>query len=496
MFSIIIFALKLFEINKYIFFSVFLFTIAMTLVILFNDSCPFACIPVAEAQPLEMSGLEQLTDPAQKSSENDSSMSSMSFSEYNNSRYGFRLKYPSDWQVVSIPNSSLSSPITENTSEVIAQIKSPFDSQERTEDLVTIGVENLSNISSEQGNRNLSAYDYAAPVIQQLSMMKKAPTEPNKTILILNESLNVLSETNSKDIKNLSAWRIDYVSSGYNSDVFIISDTNLFDIGFSTSRERATHSVPIFSNLLDTIQFINTESNPTSGSAFGNSDTNNTNSNQSISNLGTNPPSQILQQEARPLSDFLQQAQNQNPQQQGLLVPPFSTGPSNSPLQQSDGMLQQQQQQSIPQTPFDDMLLPSQQQPEAPLRQLPSPLLQQQPYPLLPPSAPFSQLPSIGPEQAYNYLSPVIMSQYPYFNNLSSFQIVGEVLNQAPVVARSVMIMATFYDQYGQVIGTDFTYTEPSNLLPGQRAPFNLTVQDGSAPPFQMPNYVLNIDWR
>ena len=88
------------------------------------------------------------------------------------------------------------------------------------------------------------------------------------------------------------------------------------------------------------------------------------------------------------------------------------------------------------------------------------------------------------------------MSQYPYANNLSSLQIVGEVLNQAPVVAKSVRIMATLYNQYGQVIGTDFTYTDPSDLSPGQWAPFNIIVQEDSAPMYQMTNYALSIDWR
>jgi hypothetical protein len=137
-FSIINLALKPFGINNYIFLHVFFLPIAMASVILFNDNCPFACTPMAEAQTFEMSGPTQLLAPAQQSSENDSWLSSLSFSEYNNSRYGFGIQYPSDWQVVSIPNSSLSPPITGNATEVIAQIKSPFDLQERTDDLVTL----------------------------------------------------------------------------------------------------------------------------------------------------------------------------------------------------------------------------------------------------------------------------------------------------------------------------------------------------------------------
>ena len=91
-----------------------------------------------------------------------------------------------------------------------------------------------------------------------------------------------MSDTGGKDNKNFSAWRIDYLSSDYKSDVFVISDNNLFDINFSTSKERATQSVPMFDKLLDTIQFINEKNNTTSGDTFGNIHTINATANQSM----------------------------------------------------------------------------------------------------------------------------------------------------------------------------------------------------------------------
>ena len=74
--------------------------------------------------------------------------------------------------------------------------------------------------------------------------------------------------------------------------------------------------------------------------------------------------------------------------------------------------------------------------------------------------------------------------------------IVGEVLNQAPVTAKFVEIIATFYDANGQVIGTDFTYADPSELAPNQRAPFNIIVSEGSVPMYQMSSYGLAVDWQ
>jgi hypothetical protein len=157
-------------------------------------------------------------------------------------------------------------------------------------------------------------------------------------------------------------------------------------------------------------------------------------------------------------------------------------------------LLQQQQQQPLLQPPFSSIPPPSQQQP---LFQQPTP--PQQPSTTIPPSIPLYPVPSIpptGPGQTNNYPPPMILSQYSYVNDTGSFHIVGEVLNQAPVTARFVKIIATFYNAYGQVIGTDFTYTDPSNLAPGQMAPFDLIVPEGNVPMYQISNYALNIDWR
>ena len=294
MFSYIDSALKSIVVYDYILLPVFLFTVSLVLVIFSNYFCPFDCIQISKGQTLQMSEPVQTVSPTQQPSGNISLGSLLSFSEYNNSRYGFKVQYPSNWQVVSITNSSVLPSITNNTTEIIARFKSPFDPQERIEDVLTISVENLSATSSQRGIRNLSVYDYAAPLIQQLSPMSKAPNEPNQAILILNESLDIMSDTGGKDNKNFSAWRIDYLSSDYKSDVFAISDNNLFDINFSTSKERATQSVPIFDKLLDTIHFINEKNNTTSGDTFGNTHTINATTNQSIPNLRTIPSSQIL----------------------------------------------------------------------------------------------------------------------------------------------------------------------------------------------------------
>ena len=112
-----------------------------------------------------------------------------------------------------------------------------------------------------------------------------------------------------------------------------------------------------------------------------------------------------------------------------------------------------------------------------------------------PPSTPLYPVPPF-PSGETNYQPPVILSQSSYVNNFGSMHIVGEVLNQAPVTAKFVKVIATFYNANGQVIGTDFTYADPSDLAPGQRAPFDILVSEGSVPMYQMSSYGLTVDWQ
>jgi hypothetical protein len=63
-------------------------------------------------------------------------------------------------------------------------------------------------------------------------------------------------------------------------------------------------------------------------------------------------------------------------------------------------------------------------------------------------------------------------------NDFGWYQIVGEVVNGGSEPTEFVKVVATFYDEAGQVINTDFTYTDPSDLAAGQSAPFEVTVTD------------------
>ena len=215
---------------------------------------------------------------------------------------GLRFSIPLDWKVNSTANDSLSSPpITGASTDVVASITSPSDLQRGRQGLVTISVENLSKAAHLSMQMEiLTAYDYVSPIIKQLSLTLGSATERGQTNLVRNESLNIGSETSSKNSKNLSAWRIDTIASNYKSDVFVINGTRVFDIGFSAPKENATQSLPIFDKMLNSFQFTVTTPNVTA-----NEDTLNTKdiTNASVtSNQSTIPLNEIVQQ--KPLSQL------------------------------------------------------------------------------------------------------------------------------------------------------------------------------------------------
>jgi hypothetical protein len=59
---------------------------------------------------------------------------------------------------------------------------------------------------------------------------------------------------------------------------------------------------------------------------------------------------------------------------------------------------------------------------------------------------------------------------------LPQYHIVGEVQNNGQQTAKFVEVSATLYDSNNKVIGTEFIFTKPRDIDPGQKAPFEITV--------------------
>jgi hypothetical protein len=60
--------------------------------------------------------------------------------------------------------------------------------------------------------------------------------------------------------------------------------------------------------------------------------------------------------------------------------------------------------------------------------------------------------------------------------NLPQYHIVGEVQNNGSEAAKFVEVSATLHNSNNKVVGTESTFTKPSDIEPGQKAPFEITV--------------------
>jgi hypothetical protein len=163
------------------------------------------------------------------------------------------------------------------------------------------------------------------------------------------------------------------------------------------------------------------------------------------------------------------------------------------------GLPQQQQQLSQPPPQLHPFVPPSIQQPQQqqPLVQVPPPSSQLpfNPVPMYPSGSPSYSIPYVPPLSQPTEIPPRILSDNNYVASTGNLHIVGEVINESFESMTFVKIIATFYDSNNNVIGTDFTYTSPSTLQPGQKAPFDMILIEGSMPLHLVSYYTLSVDY-
>jgi hypothetical protein len=89
-----------------------------------------------------------------------------------------------------------------------------------------------------------------------------------------------------------------------------------------------------------------------------------------------------------------------------------------------------------------------------------------------------------------------IVSQSHYIDSVNTYHVVGEVENNSSKTASYVEISGTFYDANGTVVGTTFTFTEPHDITPGGKAPFDLILlsDQSSIPVNQIKRYSLQVN--
>lgn len=87
------------------------------------------------------------------------------------------------------------------------------------------------------------------------------------------------------------------------------------------------------------------------------------------------------------------------------------------------------------------------------------------------------------------------MSHNSFTDSIGYLHVVGE-RNNYPATATFERIVGTFYDINNQVVGTQFTYANPSDIGSGEKAPFLLILTSASIPISQIDHYSLQASYQ
>jgi hypothetical protein len=74
----------------------------------------------------------------------------------------------------------------------------------------------------------------------------------------------------------------------------------------------------------------------------------------------------------------------------------------------------------------------------------------------------------------------ILLESQEYEKGMFGDEIIGELTNNGTDTADFVQVTATFHNAAGNIVGTDFTYTDPSSIQPGDTVPFTLLVSEES----------------
>jgi hypothetical protein len=101
------------------------------------------------------------------------------------------------------------------------------------------------------------------------------------------------------------------------------------------------------------------------------------------------------------------------------------------------------------------------------------------------------------PETSGGNLSELkILNHKSYVDRSGFLHVVGEVQNNAPNSIQLVKITSTYYGSNNQVVATDFTYTDPSGISAGDKAPFELILTSASIPISEIDHYKLSASYQ
>ncbi len=92
-------------------------------------------------------------------------------------------------------------------------------------------------------------------------------------------------------------------------------------------------------------------------------------------------------------------------------------------------------------------------------------------------------------------LNDLVLLSQRYNSERFGDEIVGEILNNGTITAEYAKVSVSFYDANGAILGSEFTYADPSTLVPGQRAAFTIfitsdTIEDDTE------TYEFTLQWQ
>lgn len=102
---------------------------------------------------------------------------------------------------------------------------------------------------------------------------------------------------------------------------------------------------------------------------------------------------------------------------------------------------------------------------------------------------PSEQSPLLGSTQNTDQTTPPkntkseslnVLGTNTFIDSIGYLHIVGEVENNTPNLAKFVKVTGTFYNKGNEVVATDFTFTSPQDLAPGDKAPFEIILTSAS----------------
>jgi hypothetical protein len=93
-------------------------------------------------------------------------------------------------------------------------------------------------------------------------------------------------------------------------------------------------------------------------------------------------------------------------------------------------------------------------------------------------SVSWDSIPGVSPERVRELTVLTVEEGDQHMTDFGAYEVVGEVVNGGTELTQFAKVIATAYDGNGNVIDTEYTYTQPSDIAAGQSGAFEITFDD------------------